>query len=129
MTADAKVGLLLGLVFIVLIAFLINGLPGFLSAPSKLEVLPSDPVRDRDLILNKNAGEVVTKINPEPTLREPQAPARDVVIKIQDDKPEIPTPAPQPKTEPAQPKEPIASGNVHTRFCPVAGSKRFNRPA
>lgn len=31
MTADAKVGLLLGLVFIVIIAFLINGLPNFLN--------------------------------------------------------------------------------------------------
>jgi nucleoid-associated protein YgaU len=31
MTSDAKVGLLLGLVFIVIIAFLINGLPGLLS--------------------------------------------------------------------------------------------------
>ncbi len=29
MTADAKVGLLLGLAFIVIIAFLINGLPDF----------------------------------------------------------------------------------------------------
>lgn len=32
MTADAKVGLLLGLIFIVVIAFLINGLPGFLKS-------------------------------------------------------------------------------------------------
>lgn len=31
MTSDAKVGLLLGLVFIVIIAFLINGLPGIIS--------------------------------------------------------------------------------------------------
>lgn len=34
MTSDAKVGLLLGLVFIVIIAFLINGLPGLLSSGS-----------------------------------------------------------------------------------------------
>jgi hypothetical protein len=36
MTADAKVGLLLGLVFIVLIAFLINGLPGFLNPEQQM---------------------------------------------------------------------------------------------
>ncbi|MGA2094604.1 MAG: hypothetical protein ABSH16_14575 [Sedimentisphaerales bacterium] len=29
MTSDAKIGLLLGLVFIFVIAFIINGLPGF----------------------------------------------------------------------------------------------------
>ena len=39
MTADAKVGLLLGLVFIVMIAFLINGLPNFLQAASAEDVL------------------------------------------------------------------------------------------
>ena len=39
MTADAKVGLLLGLVFIVMIAFLINGLPGFLQTASAEDVL------------------------------------------------------------------------------------------
>jgi len=32
MTADAKVGLLLGLTFIVIISFLVNGLPGFFGA-------------------------------------------------------------------------------------------------
>lgn len=38
MTADAKVGLLLGLVFIVIIAFLINGLPNILKADSGTEI-------------------------------------------------------------------------------------------
>jgi nucleoid-associated protein YgaU len=37
MTTDAKVGLLLGLVFIFIIAFLINGLPNFLKASSNSE--------------------------------------------------------------------------------------------
>ncbi|MBL7214574.1 MAG: LysM peptidoglycan-binding domain-containing protein [Phycisphaerae bacterium] len=37
MTADAKVGLLLGLIFIVVIAFLINGLPNFLRTASAEE--------------------------------------------------------------------------------------------
>ena len=34
MTTDAKIGLLLGLVFIVIIAFVINGLPSFHRSPS-----------------------------------------------------------------------------------------------
>jgi nucleoid-associated protein YgaU len=39
MTSDAKVGLLLGLVFIVIIAFLINGLPNLLNADDSREVI------------------------------------------------------------------------------------------
>lgn len=39
MTSDAKVGLLLGLVFIVIIAFLINGLPNLLKGDSTPELI------------------------------------------------------------------------------------------
>ena len=42
MTADAKIGLLLGLVFIVIIAFLINGLPNFFKSEEKNEQLAFD---------------------------------------------------------------------------------------
>ncbi len=41
MTSDAKVGLLLGLVFIIIIAFVINGLPDFLQ-PDKENILATD---------------------------------------------------------------------------------------
>ena len=41
MTADAKVGLLLGLVFIVIIAFLVNGLPNYFKR-SEVEVISQD---------------------------------------------------------------------------------------
>jgi nucleoid-associated protein YgaU len=41
MTADAKVGLLLGLVFIVIIAFLVNGLPNYFKR-SEIEVISQD---------------------------------------------------------------------------------------
>ena len=40
MTADAKIGLLLGLVFIFIIAFIINGLPSFWSHPSAANATP-----------------------------------------------------------------------------------------
>jgi nucleoid-associated protein YgaU len=40
MTADAKIGLLLGLVFIFIIAFIINGLPNFWSHPSTANATP-----------------------------------------------------------------------------------------
>jgi nucleoid-associated protein YgaU len=42
MTADAKIGLLLGLVFIVIIAFLINGLPNFFRPHDNNEQLSVD---------------------------------------------------------------------------------------
>ena len=42
MTADAKIGLLLGLVFIVIIAFLINGLPNFFKSEETSEQLAFD---------------------------------------------------------------------------------------
>jgi nucleoid-associated protein YgaU len=41
MTADAKIGLLLGLVFIFIIAFIINGLPSFWSHPSTANATPA----------------------------------------------------------------------------------------
>ena len=49
MTADAKVGLLLGLFFIVIIAFLVNGLPNFIqkentSPPNAAIVTPPDVI-------------------------------------------------------------------------------------
>lgn len=60
MTSDAKIGLLLGLVFIFLIAFIINGLPRFRKGPSNNELTTNmvssqnDPpgigARERDVI-------------------------------------------------------------------------------
>ena len=39
MTSDAKIGLLLGLVFIVIIAFVINGIPSFFDRDGSDEVI------------------------------------------------------------------------------------------
>jgi nucleoid-associated protein YgaU len=62
MASDAKIGLLLGLVFIFLIAFIINGLPRFRKAPNNSELTTnmansqSDPpgiaAREREVIIN-----------------------------------------------------------------------------
>nr|MBC8217755.1 hypothetical protein [Planctomycetota bacterium] len=38
MTSDAKIGLLLGLIFIFVIAFIINGLPSFRNATNNSEL-------------------------------------------------------------------------------------------
>jgi nucleoid-associated protein YgaU len=46
MTSDAKVGLLLGLVFIFIIAFVINGLPRFRSAANDAQATPAMAVGD-----------------------------------------------------------------------------------
>lgn len=61
MTTDAKVGLLLGLVFIVIIAFLINGLPSFLKSDEleKLTSASAATFKERSLIIGANAEEVV----------------------------------------------------------------------
>ena len=53
MTSDAKVGLLLGLVFIVIIAFLINGLPNILKNDPGPEITRNT---DPDLIATMDGG-------------------------------------------------------------------------
>lgn len=56
MTADAKVGLLLGLIFIVMIAFLVNGLPNFLQTANAEDaavgVSITIPSADEDLVID-----------------------------------------------------------------------------
>ena len=48
MTSDAKIGLLLGLVFIFIIAFVINGLPRFKSVLAENELtLNANPSEER----------------------------------------------------------------------------------
>jgi len=60
MTSDAKVGLLLGLVFIVVIAFLLNGLPGLIAKGSSDKLIEqSVPTYSGDFGLDKKADEVV----------------------------------------------------------------------
>jgi nucleoid-associated protein YgaU len=49
MTSDAKIGLLLGLVFIFVIAFIINGLPNFGNRPQTAEATPMMGIQDDNL--------------------------------------------------------------------------------
>jgi len=63
MTSDAKIGLLLGLVFIVIIAFLINGLPDFFSSgDNDIKTSITSPEQN-SLILGNQADEAVKAIN------------------------------------------------------------------
>jgi len=81
MTADAKVGLLLGLFFIVVIAFLINGLPTFLQTDAPQEgaktalVAPSGP----DLVIDRRITETAQRLTPGIPLRVTQPP-QDVIV-------------------------------------------------
>jgi len=60
MTSDAKIGLLLGLVFIVVIAFLLNGLPGLLSrAESEGPIETSVRVPTESFGLDEKAREAI----------------------------------------------------------------------
>ena len=66
MTADAKVGLLLGLFFIVIIAFLVNGLPNFIqkektSPPNAAIVTPPS---GKDIILGDSLPKAVHRLYP-----------------------------------------------------------------
>ena len=65
MTSDAKIGLLLGLVFIVIIAFLINGLPSLLRASTEEESLQTviAGFESDHPGLNDQASEAVKAIN------------------------------------------------------------------
>jgi hypothetical protein len=63
MTADAKIGLLLGLFFIVIIAFLVNGLPNFVqrehtSPASATIATPTGP----DIVLDNSISGAVHRL-------------------------------------------------------------------
>lgn len=82
MTADAKVGLLLGLFFVVLIAFLINGFPSFLQSASAEDVVkttvlvaPNGP----DLVIDHRVTETAQRLAPGLPLRATEPP-QDVFV-------------------------------------------------
>jgi len=83
MTADAKVGLLLGLFFIVIIAFLVNGLPEFIkkentSPASAMIVAPAG----QDMVLDNSASNAVHRLYPDRATgqRTTQAPQETIVL-------------------------------------------------
>jgi nucleoid-associated protein YgaU len=82
MTTDAKVGLLLGLVFIVIIAFLINGLPDFLK-PSEARGLiqvSAEDIDNRSLIIGSQAQRAVEDVTESVPLRVSEPPREEEVI-------------------------------------------------
>ena len=66
MTADAKVGLLLGLFFIVIIAFLVNGLPNFIqeegTSPANASIITP---AGQDRVLDISASDAVHRLYPD----------------------------------------------------------------
>lgn len=81
MTADAKVGLLLGLIFIVVIAFLINGLPKFLqAAPEEVVTTQIDIPTAPDMIIDNPVVETARQMDNDIPLRRTTPPQQVVVL-------------------------------------------------
>lgn len=78
MTADAKVGLLLGLFFIVIIAFLVNGLPNFIHEenPTPVDAMITTPTQ-ADMELGRSVPEAVHQLY---RSRETDPPQKTVVL-------------------------------------------------
>ena len=84
MTADAKVGLLLGLVFIVIIAFLVNGLPNFFrggEVSAAIDTSVTEPPMD-NLILQSPVAETFTHQQPDVPIRRVPEPTEEVVVQL-----------------------------------------------
>ncbi|MCE5185293.1 MAG: LysM peptidoglycan-binding domain-containing protein [Planctomycetaceae bacterium] len=81
MTADAKVGLLLGLVFIVIIAFLVNGLPAFLQSASPQDVVINTitPPTGPDLVIDDRVMETARDLEPQTKLQQSD-PQKEVAL-------------------------------------------------
>jgi nucleoid-associated protein YgaU len=109
MTADAKVGLLLGLVFIVIIAFLVNGLPSFLQSASAEDVVINTitPPTGPDLVIDDRVMDTARQLQPEMRFRQSQPPQDVVLLNPQNASPAAavePVMPPAP-VEPVQPVE------------------------
>lgn len=117
MTADAKVGLLLGLFFIVIIAFLVNGLPNFIqeenpSPPSATIITPTA----EDIVLGNSASDAAHRLfEPRSRVaaehRTTQPPQETVVLNTspeQTPQVEIPDLVPQPQTPVVIQNDPLA---------------------
>ncbi|MHC5082594.1 MAG: LysM peptidoglycan-binding domain-containing protein [Planctomycetota bacterium] len=82
MTADAKVGLLLGLVFIVIIAFLVNGLPGFLQTANAEDAVNVAITTDMgpDSVIDASVVETARRLDRTFPLRQTTPPDEVVII-------------------------------------------------
>ncbi len=95
MTADAKVGLLLGLVFIVVIALVVNGLPDFVQTAKSKGIVETSITTQTgtDLVIDPAVVDVARSLQPAHTIRYTEPPAEVVVLDGASD-------APQEGTEP-----------------------------
>jgi nucleoid-associated protein YgaU len=93
MTADAKVGLLLALVFIVIIAFLINGLPGLLgnNTTDMAQANPMPVPTNESIYIDYVAQKAVDQVQPVIPLRQAEPPRQEQPISV----PQRPEPAEQ----------------------------------
>ena len=82
MTADAKVGLLLGLFFIVIIAFLVNGLPNFIheedTSPASATIIAHT---GQDMVLDNSVPEAAHRLYPSrATVQRATQPPQEMVV-------------------------------------------------
>lgn len=107
MTADAKIGLLLGLFFIVIIAFLINGLPNFVrqndSKPLNAAITTSP---GSELIIDNGLADAIHRLRPQIELRQTEPSSEVLVID--------PTPQPMPQQSPETAVLPQTEGSAET---------------
>ena len=84
MTTDAKVGLLLGLVFIVIIAFLINGLPDFLRPLPAGDCVAASVggSQGRSVIIGAPAYQAVEDVTTSIPLRVSEPPTEEHVVHV-----------------------------------------------
>jgi len=82
MTADAKVGLLLGLVFIVVIALVVNGLPDFVQTAKSKGIVETSITTQTgtDLVIDPAVVDVARSLQPARTIRYTEPPAEVVVL-------------------------------------------------
>jgi nucleoid-associated protein YgaU len=133
MTVDGKIGLLLGLLFIVVIAFLINGPSGFLKGDkSVIETsVPAPP--GKSIVIDQAVAEVARELDPMP-LRESQPPQEVRVLEPEQAEPQAVTlqspsaapSLPQPvvaEVLPAPAEEPLPAASPSPAASPVPSVK------
>jgi nucleoid-associated protein YgaU len=109
MTSDAKIGLLLGLVFIFVIAFVINGLPSL--RPPTVGKVELTPIADQDF--EGVAGKAETAPNWNELLDQPRVGGAPAPVAAETPKPAVPE-SPQPSGP--QISQPPVAGDTDVRF-------------
>ncbi|HOK66708.1 MAG TPA: LysM peptidoglycan-binding domain-containing protein [Anaerohalosphaeraceae bacterium] len=99
MTSDGKIGLLISFLFIVTIAFLINGPVGFFKTDKPVIETAVQAPPSRSILIEQAVEQVARELEPEP-LRQTQPPSESRVIAP------APTAQPQPASAPNSPSAP-----------------------